>query len=98
MHEFGTAHGTLYPAYYTLHTAHCTLHTVHCTLHIAHCTLHITPPNPPLAQVRPYSPQPGAVWPTVIQAQLGPHIVTLCTGTASQQWLIGGGVSLGISF
>ena len=58
----------------------------------------ITPPNPPWLKSVLTHYSRGAVWPTVIQAQLGPHIVTLCTGTASQQWLMGGGVSLGISF
>ena len=35
-----------------------------------------------MSQFRAYSLQPGAVWPTVIQAQLGPHIATVCKGTA----------------
>ena len=51
----------------------------------------ITPPNPPWLKSVLTHYSRGAVWPTVIQAQLGPHIVTLCTGTASQKWLMGGG-------
>ena len=58
----------------------------------------ITPLNPPWLKSVLTHYSRGVVWPTVIQAQLGPHIVTLCLGTASQQWLMGGGVSLGISF
>ena len=61
-------------------------------------TYWITPPNPPWLKFVLSHYSRGAVWRTVIQAELGPHTFTLCKGTASQQWLMGGGGSLGISF
>ena len=58
----------------------------------------ITPPNPTLLKSIFTHYSRGVVWPTVKQAQIGTHIVELCTGTASQQWLMGSGVILAISF